>query len=425
MNGDANNHNSHTYKSKAMSFLAISLSFKNTQELLRRFSSQRAVMLRGRHGIGKSEGVYQASAQRKVDFYKDADNCRRVSEALRNDSGFNRMLASFWKKNDKNPAYADLPRNVWHYDMGRPVVERRLSQMTEGDITGLPFEGCRGGTVFRSVEWLLATCEFPCTLFLDELNRAIKGVEQATFQLADSKAFDGNRLHADTQVIVAVNLGDEYDVQSMDPAALSRYAVIDLAPTVDEAVEYYADNCNEALSEFIRANARYLEVEGTSEPNKKTPDRRAWFALDSELTASGLYDTPESPVFLHMAASMVGFEAAAAYQNHCKDRASDITAEELLANPWSKTEKRLPKDDSKRHLKFVDLHGKLEHLLKTRTLTPAEAKNLAGFVLAAPPELLMVLWRTINLNNNIAVMHSHVAQRYVEVLGNQSGAKTS
>ena len=170
--------------------------------------------------------------------------------------------------------------------------------MTEGDITGIPFEGNRGGTVFRACEWLLTTCEFPCVLFLDELNRAIKGVEQATFQLADSKAFDGNLLHDGTRVMVAVNIGDQYDVTPMDPAALSRYAVVDLDPTTQDWLDWANDNCNQALVEFIRSNEKYLEYKDTCEPNKKYPDRRAWGNLDAELAQSGLYSAPEDVVFI-------------------------------------------------------------------------------------------------------------------------------
>ena len=226
-------------------------------------------MLRGRHGIGKSQVVYQIAGEYRSDFYKEHGNCERVSAAFAKESGVRKMIESFWKKNGTDPRYDGCDRNVWHYDMGVPVIERRLSQMTEGDITGIPFEGNRGGTVFRAVEWLLGTCEFPSVLFLDELNRAIKGVEQATFQLADSKAFDGNLLHAETRVMVAVNIGDQYDVTPMDPAAISRYAVVDLDPTLEDWVAWAGDNCHPALAEFIRSNPRYLEFKDTCEPNEK------------------------------------------------------------------------------------------------------------------------------------------------------------
>jgi len=376
---------------------AISLDIKSTIRLVQAFSPNRAVMLRGAHGIGKSQVVYQIATTIKNDFYRSRENCERVSAALGKDSGFVRAIASFWKRNADNKEYADYPRNLWHYDMGTPVVERRLSQLTEGDMTGLPFEGNRGGTVFRACEWLLATTEFPCFLFLDELNRAIKGVEQATFQLADSKAFDGNTLHPDTRVIVAVNIGDEYDVQGMDLAALSRYATIDLEPTVEDWLAWAKENCHPALGEFIRGNPRFLEVRGAQEPNKKTPDRRAWGNLDAELRRLDLYD-PENckdALFVHMTASMVGFEAASALWKFVKEREADISAQDVLKS-WAKVEKRLPKDEAERHSKFLDMLGKLDNLLKTHQLTKDEAREYSAFIAAAPPEIMMGAWKALN-----------------------------
>ena len=109
-----------------MTLSALSLDIRSTKALFKRFSSNRATMLRGRHGIGKSQVVYQIAGELRHEFYKDRGNCERVSAALAKDSGFVKMLTSFWKHNGNNPAYADMSRNVWHYDMGVLCVERWL-----------------------------------------------------------------------------------------------------------------------------------------------------------------------------------------------------------------------------------------------------------------------------------------------------------
>ena len=401
-----------------MALSALSLDIKSTKNLFKRFSSNRATMLRGRHGIGKSQVVYQIASELRHDFYLDRANCERVTAALNKDSGFAKALASFWKRNGSNPAYEGISRTVWHYDMGIPVVERRLSQMTEGDITGIPFEGNRGGTVFRACEWLLATCEFPCVLFLDELNRAIKGVEQATFQLADSKAFDGNLLHDGTRIMVAVNVGDQYDVTPMDPAALSRYAVVDLDPTTQDWLDWASDNCNQAMVEFIRANERFLEYKDTCEPNKKYPDRRAWGNLDAELAQSGLYENSNDVVFCHMAASMVGFEAANSFWKFVKERGQDISADDVLKD-WSSAKTRLPSDEAKRHGKYIDIMGKLDHKLKTHILSDAEAKQMGAYMHDCPPEVMMSAWKSVNTQkSNAFKVHPHIETLLVRLFSN-------
>lgn len=392
-----------------MSTSALSLDVQSTKALFTRFSSSRATMLRGRHGIGKSQVVYQIAGDLRHDFYKSADNCRRASEALGKDSGFVRMVKDFFKVHGAETKYADMPRNQWHYDMGVPVIERRLSQMTEGDITGIPFEGSRGGTVFRAVEWLLGACEYPTVLFLDELNRAIKGVEQATFQLADSKAFDGNVLHEGTRVMVAVNIGDAYDVQPMDPAALSRYAVIDLEPSLKDWLTWADKHCDQALVEFIRANEKFLEYKGMVEPNQKTPDRRAWANLDAELTASGLYETPENVTFYHMTASMVGIEAAGKFWTFVKDRDADISAKDVLKD-WKTCEKRLPKDEGKRNAKFVDIMAKVNHLLTTHVMNDKERAEYVLFFHAAPAEVRFTAWKGLGANHQNLVSTHHLVK---------------
>ena len=72
------------------------------------------VLLRGRHGIGKSEVVYDIADE-----------------------------------------------------VGVPVIERRASQMTEGDLVGLPTIE-NGVTSFCPPDWFAQACSSPCILFFDE-----------------------------------------------------------------------------------------------------------------------------------------------------------------------------------------------------------------------------------------------------------------
>ena len=82
------------------------------------------VLLRGRHGVGKSQVVYQIAESRNL-----------------------------------------------------PVIERRASQMTEGDLLGLPdtadtaING-RKATTWNAPDWLVTACEQPVVLVLDEVDRA-------------------------------------------------------------------------------------------------------------------------------------------------------------------------------------------------------------------------------------------------------------
>jgi len=369
----------------------ISLNMSATLTLLSVLSPDRAVLLAGRHGIGKSEAVYQAAAKRRNDLYKDVTYCKEVTARLATDPGFLRGMKN-WLATNKLPA--DYPDNTWHYEMGVPVIERRLSQMTEGDICGLPFEGTWGGTVFRAVEWLSAGADFPVVLFLDELNRAIKGVEQATFQLADSKAFDGVRLHEHTQVIVACNIGNEYEVNTLDPAALSRYASVELRPSVDEFVTYARSKGASVIAGFIAANPGMLETD-KSESWTKTPDRRAWMNLHAELKASNLYATPETAVFVHVCGAMLGQEAASQFARYATDALKDVTVEEILSD-WSSAKPRVENGSADEvHCRYIDVAHKLETFLKKTALDDRQVRNFAGYFNDAPVEVSMKLWTAL------------------------------
>ncbi len=89
------------------------------------------ILTRGRHGIGKSTLVYQLAKQ-----------------------------------------------------MDLEVVERRASQMTEGDLLGLP-KVENNVTQWLAPEWLHTACNKPVILFLDEVDRATMEVRQGIFELCD------------------------------------------------------------------------------------------------------------------------------------------------------------------------------------------------------------------------------------------------
>ena len=148
----------------------MAIDFKTFNEIAPHvLAVRKPVLIRGRHGIGKSEIVYQIAA--KLDL---------------------------------------------------PVVERRASQMTEGDLLGLPSTD-GDVTSWCPPEFLATACAQPVILFLDEVDRAVTEVRQGLFELCDSRKIAGQTLHPETLIIAAVNGGEhgaQYQVGEMDPAEL-------------------------------------------------------------------------------------------------------------------------------------------------------------------------------------------------------------
>jgi hypothetical protein len=371
--------------------LAITVSMESLKALAKALQSDVSICIRGRHAVGKSEGVYQVAADLRHDAYKDPEFCARVTKALEKERSVVKILQRAKSK-------------VWKYEFGLPVVERRLSQMTEGDMIGLPFMDVRPSgehaTAYKPVDWLVNASDFPVVLFLDERNRALEQVKQAVFQIADSKAYYSLLLHEGTRVIVAENVGDEYTVQQQDPAEISRTATVELDPTPAEWIKYAESiGVDQSLIEFIRQNEQFLEHKGVFEPMKKYPDRRAWVRMDQQLREGNFYEHPENHLFYVIATSMVGVEAGIKFTNFCKTRDRQVSAEEILRD-WDKAKKKLGNATVNRlgecGQKVVSYLTKPDSKTKKdREISDDEIVQLSLFLKDLPGELFMTYYMPI------------------------------
>ena len=309
------------------------------------------VILRGRHGVGKSQVVYQIA---------------------------------------KN--------------MGLPVVERRASQMTEGDLVGLPsVDGDR--TSFNPPDWFKQACEQPVVLFLDEVDRAVLEVRQGIFELTDSRKLNGHPLHADTVVFAAVNggeHGEQYQVNEMDPAELDRYSVWDIEPTVEDWLSWAKDNVDSLVWDFINQNRSHLEHSGDYEPNKVYPSRRSWDRLNQVLKGADLLENP-GPAMFALATSFVGFEAAVAFNDYAKNYERVVTVEQLLNGERVEALESFSLNDHCAMIEKVDA----EEILKAE-ISDDHLVNLANYFVTLPSEAAMKLWSVISqagVQENVVKFH--------------------
>lgn len=389
--------------------LAIPVSMKNFQALGTTVSPDVTICVRGRHAVGKSEGVYQIARKLHHDFYK-SDEWEEIKAQAR-------------------AGKTNLPHELLNhkYEDGLPVIERRLSQITEGDIVGLPefLPNSRTGvasTVFRPCDWLLLATEFPVMLFLDERNRALEAVKQSVFQLTDSKAYYGNKLHNETRIIVAENIGDSYQVQACDPAEVSRCFTVTLEPSINEFIAYAKTLCHPALIEFFRDNHGLIEHTGTFEPNKKYPDRRAWVKLDSELQRAGLYDDP-TDILYTIACAAIGTEAGSRFTTFVRERDREVSAEECVTN-WAKAKARLKgKDGNVSNDQYIAIVEKIGDYQEKNTLTREQAIQVAKFMHDCPPEPRMTMYQRLssssNDSKNLFIVHPFVTQLVVATTNGQ------
>ena len=318
-------------------------------------SVRKPVLLRGRHGIGKSTVVYQYATQQNME-----------------------------------------------------VVERRASQMTEGDLVGLPsIED--NSTTFNPPDWFKAACDRPVVLFLDEVDRATLEVRQGIFELTDSRKLNGHTLHPDTLVFAAVNGGEhgaQYQVGEMDPAELDRWTVFDIEPSVEDWLSWAKESqVSDEIWNFINQNRNHLEHTDDFEPNKVYPSRRSWERLDKCLTQADLLKEA-SPVLYNLTSAFVGFEAAVAFNDFVLNYDRQVTTDDILIHGNFAKVADFGIND---HTAIIDkfeaeetFHNELDQEL---------VNNLARYFVMLPSEVAMKLWTVMgkgDVNNTVKLHKSEV-----------------
>ncbi len=320
---------------------------------------KKPILLRGRHGVGKSCVVYQTAGA-----------------------------------------------------LGLPVVERRASQMTEGDLVGLP-KTDGNVTAFCPPDWYVEACENAVVLFLDEVDRATIEVRQGIFELTDSRKLNGHVLHPETLIFAAVNggeHGEQYQVGEMDPAELDRWTVFDVEPTVEDWLSWAKPNVNEIVWDFINQNREHLEHKGDFEPNKVYPSRRSWDRFNECLTgAEFLTDENRkgnAGTIFELGCAFVGFEAAVSFRDFAEKYERQVTVEQILVNGELEKVAEFGIND---HCALVE---KMESTKVFAEALPVEQiNNLAAYFLTLPSEVAMKLWTVLgdgHIDNTVALHQSVV-----------------
>ncbi len=349
----------------------MAVDFKTFRTIVPHVTAARfPVLLRGRHGIGKSEVVYQLAT-----------------------------------------------------DLDLPVVERRASQMTEGDLLGLPSTD-GAVTTWNPPAWFKTACDEAVVLFLDEVDRATPEVRQGIFELTDSRKLAGFCLHADTIIVAAVNGGEhgaQYQVGEMDPAELDRYTVFDVEPSHEDWLDWAKANVDGLIWDFINQNRNHLEHTGDFEPNKVYPSRRSWDRLNQAAVGANLLaEDADAGTLFNLASAFVGFEAGVAIQDFFVNYSRQVTVEDILVKGEIDRTNDFTIND---HSALVE---KMEATDIFAEALPAEqVLNLANYFVTLPSEVAMKLWivlgngeiqNTVELHQSTAADGTSVSGYLVELL---------
>lgn len=306
-------------------------------------------------------------------------------------------------------------------NLNMTVIDRRLSQMTEGDIIGLP-ELTDGVTRFAPCDWFVKACNEPVILFFDELNRATIEVQQCAFQIVLDRELNGHKLHPKTRVYAAVNEGSEYQVSEMDPALLRRFFVTSLEPTTSDWLVWAAQNnkIDPIIREFIKKYPSHLRHTKTLEPGKVYPNPASWHRLDSSLKHAGIEPTGTinsnmSDLFYPMCTGFIGQETTVAFVDFVRNYEIKFSAEDIL-DGWRKNKDLINelKNDKKN-----DLLDQIVTFTLTNDISLGQAKNACEFAMTCSDEILVNFMNSIMETKkieNIRLIHKYVGSRVVEIV---------
>jgi hypothetical protein len=329
-----------------------------------------------------------------------------------------------------------------------PCVDFRLSQNDVGDLKGMPFH-VRGRTVFAPPEFfplrkadeislkefLGLTYEIQTgrygdygILFLDEIDRANREVQQAAFELVLDRRLNLRSLPDGWRVASAINAeGDIYTVNSLDPAFLSRFFMIPFNPTVEEWLAWaITANVHPVIVEFIRRNNNLLDptkellTKASTEGITKVHDRRAWHKFSTTIwklvkdyeegLANQDDETGRNPLGKDTAATNWMFQLAGGYVSTIAQSAFKRFLEtdyqsldaDIILNKWSDTvEARLKEIIKKGRITEIAAYNELitawvKENVDSKELSEHQSHNLALYLDLLPGEPVADFWKKFN-----------------------------
>lgn len=329
------------------------MSIKTLLNVAPKLPASKSVMIRGDHGKGKSQVA------------------RQIAERIR------------------------MQEKLENY----PIIDRRFSQMSEGDVIGLPSTDGEV-TRFNPPDWYKRACKEACFLFLDELNRATPEVMQTAFQIALDRELNGWKLHEQTRVYTAINTNATYTVNEVDPALLDRFWTIDLEPTTEDwllwarSTEKFpmGGNLASTVIDFCASADKWLDPTKAKniEPGTVTTSRRSWEHLSTALKHAGIEDEPENELFYPMCLGYIGLEATVAFTDFAKHADNRVSGEEILAN-YKKVKAKINRLGTERQ--NVCIEKLADYVTKNLDkINDDQGKNLKAFMTDLPGELRVACW---------------------------------
>jgi hypothetical protein len=363
---------------------------------------RKSILVRGKHGIGKSSMVYQAAAL--------------LSKQFKEPFGIIDIRLGQFEVGD----LIGLPKDCPTYEIEQTIFEN-------GEIT-TRLCTIENVTTHDLPQWFPRDPKYKGFLFFDEINRGTKDTRQWAFQIVLDYKTNFKSVPEGIQIVAACNDNiNKYQIGELDQSFLDRFFVIDLSPTIPEFMEH-ADliGLHPAVRMFLEKNGpRYLDPPDDFDADTRYPSRRSWVALSDTIKhfANGGIDilNPHATIeekshYLQIAAGWVGLLVGADFQRFVEVEYKVFTAEQIL-NEWQKCKKELQGLHVPDYANYCDLIVKYAE--DHKQLTKSQEKNLYEFFIILPHEVASTFWNNFRAKNDGVSEHWYRSQNYKEKNGTE------
>lgn len=229
---------------------------KQTKHTLMYMPPRKSILLEADHGVGKSDVVAQSAQE--------------MSRILNKPFGF-------------------VDFRLAQCEVGDMIG--MMKQVDMGTITRMVFvdgkkveheESVENVTVHSLADWFPQDPDSCGYLFLDELWRAARDVQNAVLELALDYRYHFKELPMGWRVIAACNDNmDVYAGTQPDAALLNRFLQIKFRPTVPEWLDWAEENgVHSAITNYISKSHADLRTESKNlKPGEQAPTPRSWVSL--------------------------------------------------------------------------------------------------------------------------------------------------
>jgi hypothetical protein len=332
-----------------------------------------SILLESNHGLGKSSVVAQAAAI--------------LSQRSKKPFGFIDFRLAQCEVGD----LIGMQRHTPVGEVTRSVFENGVR--TETTVTA------KNITVHDLAEWFPTDPDSQGFLFLDELPRAPRDVQNAVLELALDYRFHFRELPMGWRVISASN--DDMDVYSgtqLDPALYDRFLKIKFKPTFPEWIEWAEkDGCHKAILTYLSKFTADLGLDTRPEAGKITPTPRSWCKLSTCLKymAENNDDPFKDPNYLHLLSMGYIGDIATNFVDYIKKEYKVHNAEDIL-NKWTNEVEEEFKSMLVTEIAFYtkEICGFLKK--SGKNLTKKQGENLLKFYKIIPKEAAAGFWSAIS-----------------------------